>query len=160
MKNVPLIVYKNGPQILAPDHCPYSELVDVNIDIVHPSMCPLCKLCNFISNTEDTSVPTLAEIDAFQTYLNYSNKQASSSLLAQIQYLSKNDRIPLAILISDELLNAMLRFTIGDDSRISVIKAFVLNKQHIICHIAGSPVYYSRKLTRSKIQVVGEVEWK
>jgi len=160
LKDVALLQWDNGPYILAPEHCPYKNYMNGTDTTVHPSMCPLCKMCNFISGVTEISTINATEVKAFQEYLSHSNKQVSSSLLAQIQFLRKNDRIPIAILVSDALLGSMLSECIEDPDRRSVIKSILLNKYHLICYVAGSPTYYSRKLTKSNIQAVGEIEWK
>ncbi len=139
-------VIKGGPFILPQiENCPF-----VDEGKVHASICLLCKRCEII--------PPIDKLTSqfFQDCLSHSDKKASSSILAQIQYLRKQDRLPIAILVGDALLTRLL---IGEDN-IASIRGRLLNHDSLMCFIAGAPVYYSRKLTLTEVQVVGEVAWK
>lgn len=167
MIRVQLQVYK-GSFIIAPSHCPYKEqekdpyvglngLINKDVFTVNSSLCPLCKLCKFVvpesmveGNSED-----------FVRYLTLLNTEVSISINNQNFFLRKNDRIPLMILISPELFDMMMNVTyVNSPESISAVKSYYLNNESPLCYLLGCPVYLSPKLTRSKVMVVGEVEWK
>lgn len=161
MVDVKLNIWNNGPYIVAPSHCPYSYVDDLatKTKIVHPSLCPLCKLCNFtpleINNELDLKT------EEFKKYLTFINTDISTSINNQNYYLQKNNRIPLQILISPEIFDSMLNLVYRDQPEIlPKIKAHYINNETPLCYLLGCPVYFSRKLTKSKVMVVGEIAWK
>jgi hypothetical protein len=116
-------------------------------------------MCTFITCTE-TEDFNKEDRRKFQEFLTSIDKKLAKSLYGQFQFLRKNDRIALSIYVSDEVFDKMLHYAVNDKSRELQIKSYFLNSESPLCHISGAPVYYSRKLTRSEIQVVGEVAWK
>lgn len=155
MPDINLIPYKTGPYIIAPDFCPYKVSEDVDIFIVHSNFCPLCKKCNF------TQFLLNLKTQEFINYLTLINTEISSSLQRQLSYLRKQNRIPLSILISAEVFESMLKLVYeGDTTGYTNVKSYFLNNELPICYLAGCPTYFSRKLTKSKIMVIGEVIWK
>ncbi len=166
-------------QVIAPDFCPYKEpqydydvietpantcpcLKPTGKFIVHPSVCCICKKCEFISDIDivESSSLTQKEKDAFQEYLAHTNLKTATSLSGQHQYLLKQDRIPIAIFISKVLCDDMIKEVIKDENRGRTLLGYFLTEEIPICYVLGCPVYLSKKLTKSNIQVVGEVEWK
>ncbi len=156
----------DGEYIKAPDFCPYKaykvkgerESYEQGY-VIHPSTCALCKLCNFVStSSKDFPEPLPSK---FVEYLTLINEETSASILKQNSFLRKKDRIPLAILINPEVFNMMLKLVYKDDEDIyKQVYSYYLTNETPICFILGCPVYFSRKLTKSKVMVVGEVEWK
>ena len=106
------------------------------------------------------SALTAEEKHAFGEYLAHTNLKLAASLSGQNQYLSKNDRLPLLILISKLTYDGMADALIKDASRRQAILGYLLLQEVPVCYVMGCPVYLSPKLTRSKVQVVGEIEWK
>ncbi len=176
-----LLEINNSGKVIAPDFCPYKEpepplqefavtihnnpgikLIPSNRFVVRPGLCCICKLCTFVPNIEGLQItsPTATERDAFQEYLAHKNLKISASLSGQHQYLMKQDRLPIAIFISRVLYDEMIKEVVEDGQRRQSLLGFFLNEEIPLCHILGCPVYLSKKLTKSNIQVVGEVEWK
>ncbi len=173
---VKLEVWKKGPFIIAPSHCPYKvqekdvhreytskmdgySLVVEDLDVftVNSSICPLCKLCDFTLPKEEIEFKT----EEFVKYLNLINTNISVSINNQNYYLKKNERIPLIILINPSVFDSMLNLIYKDDKdTLYKVKSYFLTNESPICHILGCPVYLSRKLTKSEVMVVGEVSWK
>ena len=123
-------------------------------------MCPLCKICTFVPAGEmDLPEITASERQAFIDYLMKEPKLASM-ISGQHAYLLKEDRIPLAVLISAQVLDGMLVVAIPQENRRLFAHRCVITGEEPICHVLGCPVYFSPKLTRSLIQVVGEVSWR
>jgi hypothetical protein len=181
MTKVKLEPINNGPYIKAPEFCPYkverengfSEIEKLvakdmgvklweGIPVVNSTLCPLCKQCSFVSEVNfDLYVDvTQEERQAFITYLTYKNASVASNISRQSLYLGKENRVLLAILLSPETFDEMLVDTIKDEGRRSKILSYYANVEIPLCYIAGCPVYLSRKLTKSDVQVVGEVQWK
>jgi len=165
MKKVKLEVWKVGPHIIAPEHCIYrywdsSGEGGCNYKeayIVHPSVCSICKLCDFTSDIKDLTL----YVDKFINYLTLVNTEVSTSINHQSFFLRKNDRIPLFILINPEIFDSMLKWSYQEEDEIyQKVHAYYLNNEIPLCYILGCPVYLSRKLTKSKVMVVGEIEWK
>ena len=77
----------NGPYIEAPEHCPYKQHESIYHDSsVNSSICPLCKLCEFIP----TDIPITREInqserDSIASYLTQQNTKVANAMLAQFQ---------------------------------------------------------------------------
>lgn len=113
-----------------------------------------------IDSTPIVDAPTGEESKQIVTYLIETNKELSASIAGQITYLRKMDRSPLSILLSFAAFEAMLNALGYDLARRERIKAFVAIAEASIAYIAGCPVYVSRKLTKTPVQVVGEVDWK
>ena len=176
-----LLEINNAGKVYAPSFCPYKEPETVYVPgpyitdgilpgdnqptgkfLVRPGLCCICKICTFVPDIEGLPLtsPTQEEKDAFQEYLAHNNFRISASLSGQHQYLLKQDRLPISIFISRELYDVMAIDVIKDEQRRQFLLGYFLNEESVICHILGCPVYLSKKLTKSNIQVVGEVEWK
>lgn len=175
---VKLHPFNNGPYIVAPSHCPYkfeetvnSNMYSVGIDsggitssssfvsIVNSSLCPLCKLCEFTPDVIDKGLEIKTR--EFENYLTLINESVSKSISGQIFYLQKENRLPIAILISPETFDSMLKLAYREDvDQYNLAHSYFLNNEVPICYVSGCPVYLSRKLTKSSVQVVGEIEWK
>lgn len=178
MNKVKLEIWKKGSRIIAPDFCPYKvqekdvhreytskgdgySLIsdDLEIFTVNSSLCPLCKLCNFIPNTIDKE--TELRTDKFVEYLTLVNEEVATLINNQNFYLRKKDRIPLTILINPEIFDMMLKLVYKDNiEEYNKVHSYFINNEIPICFILGCPVYLSRKLTKSKVMVIGEIEWK
>lgn len=163
---VKLELWKNGPNIIAPEHCPYrwwDSFAEGGANykeawVVHPSLCMLCKVCQFETCTDIEEIFKPAE---FVTYLTLLNEKVASVINNQNYFLQKNDRIPLAILISAEVFDSMLKLVYNNNvESYQKVRAYFLTHEKPLCYILGCPVYLSTKLTKSKAMVVGEVEWK
>ncbi len=162
MYRVKLEVLGNGPYIKAPSHCKYSIIgSDSRLGLsstVHSTVCNLCKLCNFfISDFENVNV-SQEERDKIQSYL-VSYPEVSSSLLRQQRFLLQKNRLPLLVLLSGDCCEKVFQ-NIFDKERAFRLLSYYSLHESPICYVIGCPVYYSRKLTKSSIQVVGEAEWK
>jgi len=171
---VNLKIKNRGPFIVAPIHCPYkvqeqdikfdsyqNEQADTDKEIftVNSSICPLCKLCEFIPEINDTQL--VLNTEGFTKYLTLLNEEVSKSIRGQVLYLQKENRLPIAILISPVIFDSMLKLTYKDSQdQYYLAYSYFINNEVPICYITGCPVYLSRKLTKSLIQVVGEVEWR
>ena len=180
MTKVKLEPINNGPYIKAPEFCSYKVLRDnfsefdkliakeqgiklwEGFSVVNSSLCPLCRQCDFVSDVdfEILSNITQEERQGFITYLTYTNAVVSSSISRQSVYLGKENRVLLVILLSPETFDEMLKSTVDIEERRSRITSYYANVEIPICYILGCPVYFSRKLTKSDVQVVGEVQWK
>ena len=168
MSKVELVVWNTGPYIKAPEFCPY-KFTEINenerpnkdkmfVDIVHSNLCPICKICDFTTSTLEK--PFELKTSEFVEYLTLVNEEVSTLINTQNSYLRKKDRIPLAILINPEIFDMMLRLTYTTTEEYSQVRAYILNNEIPICFILGCPVYLSRKLTKTKVMVIGEFEWK
>lgn len=164
--------------IYAPEWCPYKTALfsypewDKNLrtlvrrkekdSVVSASLCPLCRQCSFVvEGTIDTSDVTSEERSLFVNYLTQVNTRASTTLSAQLAFLGRSDKLPLGVLISPTLFDDMLaHIFVNNEERFQKIREFFFRTEEPICHLVGNPVYVSRKLTRSYLQVIGEVEWK
>lgn len=164
-----LLEINTAGKVIAPDFCPYKEL-DIEFRITHvddrflirPGICCICKFCTFVPDIENLQSfsPMVQEQEGFQEYLAHKNLKVSSSLSGQHQYLMKQDRLPIAIFISRLLYDEMVREVVKDEQRRQSLLGYFLTEETPLCHVLGCPVYLSKKLTKSNIQVVGEVEWK
>ena len=165
MPQFPLRAHNQGPYIEAPEWCPYQfneTVAGASKPIVHSGLCSLCRVCTFVSRETHFPLeePTERERLQFDTYLTTTNFKLSTSVAAQFHYLrSVKSRIPLVVLVNTITLRAMLRATCEPARELQLMQYFA-NQEAVICHILGCPVYYSRKLTQSDIQVVGEVAWR
>ena len=179
-----LLEINNSGKVYAPSFCPYKEpevkeefvnssirlfdslpgvkLVPTERFLIRPELCCICKICTFVPDIEGLPLtsPTQEEKEAFQEYLAHNNFRISASLSGQHQYLLKQDRLPISIFINRELYDVMAIDVIKDEQRRQSLLGYFLNEESVVCHILGCPVYLSKKLTKSNIQVVGEVEWK
>lgn len=160
---VVLKVVKTGPFIEAPKHCPHSSVgVDPfeSLEVVNSGICPLCKICDFVH--EDFGDAFLNDPDKEKViyYLSEFNSKVASSISGQMLYLSKEHRIPLSILISPKLFEQILQYICGEKKNKQNLFNYFLQTETPICHLMGCPVYLSRKLTKSAIQVVGEISWR
>jgi hypothetical protein len=184
MPTVKLQRYKDTDNIVAPDFCPYARRgltgdpvmkyvegsgeralpglqVDMVTPLVHPSLCAICKFCTFVNDVvAPEELVSAKDREAFADYLTHVNMKVGSSILAQRQYLTKTDRLLLVILLSAELLQEMLDVLVFDLNRKHQLFSYFLNEEVPVCSVLGCPVYVSRKLTKSQVQVVGEVEWR
>lgn len=154
---VKLEVYRQGPYIKAPEHCPY-KYTEFDAPGVNSSLCPLCKLCDFtVDNVEELKLLSTE----CANYLTLLNEDVYRSITKQSNYLVKQNRIAVAILISAELFDMMINIVYRNESKEQrkLVRAHFINNLSPICFILGSPVYLSLRLTKSQVQVVGEVEW-
>jgi len=167
MNKIKLNVWKTGPYIEAPDFCPYKFWDSYGEEasnrrqefIVHSSLCTLCKLCDFTPALLKPEIDIKTE--EFIKYLTLINTKISTAINNQNYFLRQKDRIPLAILISPEIFDSMLNLVYRDNlETLNQVKAYFINNEIPLCYLLGCPVYFSRKLTKSDVMVVGEVEWK
>jgi hypothetical protein len=181
MPTVPLkrSINSLGSFVHAPDFCTYAEpemsfnvtsvTGGVQAPCMHPtgkrivdaSICNLCKVCTFVSEVRGAPAtePTPAEREAFLRFLTVENREISSSILGQRQYLAKSERLPIMVIVSAELLDLLLRSTVPEDARRQRLQAYFVTGGPL-CDVLGCPVYFSLRLTKALVQVVGEVEWK
>ena len=167
MKTVNVKLKKYYKHIIAPEHCPYQspaasvygDKVD-STGVVSPLLCLLCKLCEFTPDGVDLSEFSGLIKDKFVRYLIEDNYEVSASISGQNQYLRKEARLPLVILISSEVLDKMLIHVFPVIEERMKVHSLILLNEVPLCYILGCPVYFNRKLTRSSIQVVGEIMWK
>ncbi len=165
-----IIEAKNG-LIKAPSFCPYKKqyigVGHINDGVIDPiyavnsSLCPLCKICQFEpKSTELTS----GSIDLSQENKEkvirslQENQRFLDSVMRQILFLQKNERIPLAIFVSFNMIQDIIAKELTGEDYTKAIGLFT-ETDGPICFISAIPVYFSRKLTKSLAQVVGEVEW-
>ena len=80
------------------------------------------------------------------------------SLMKQSHYLQRNDRIPMAAFLSFATLQDVVNPLFTEPHQTKVLN-YLTSLESPICIIAGMPLYFNRKLTKSAVQVVGEVEW-
>jgi len=163
-----VILQKFYNHIIAPDYCPYKEEIP-NVygnevdkrDIVSPILCSLCKICDFVPGGNIViEEPTKDDREKFVKYLTQINIKVSTAISGQFQYLSKKDRLPIALFISPVVFNNMLDYVYVDNPKKQKVFEFFLKEETPICYIIGCPVYLSRKLTKTPAQLVGEANWK
>jgi hypothetical protein len=158
--------------IEAPDFCPFAEilpneevrrttsLTDFGSPsewrVIHASICKLCGLCQFYL-TGDDNIISEGDLKKVVDVLTQS-KELLTTVMNQVRFLQKNDRDPLAILISFETLKNTIYQAFQDAHFDKKLAAFS-NSNAPICVLAGLPLYFSAKLVKSPVQVVGEVEW-
>ncbi len=158
------VLGNGGSYIKAPDFCPYKEAIGFSdgqtIYQVPAALCPLCRRCDF--TIEDTSLGiTQNERDKCHAYFTHFNTKIANSISGQQLYLTKENRLPLIILVNINLLDQCLQYVCNNNKqRIEEIKNHLIFNETPICHVIGCPVVLSNKLTKSPIQVVGEVQWK
>lgn len=151
---IPLITNKS--LVKAPEFCNYQQ-----DNYVSPSICSVCKLCTFVP-TKIADSGLVFTSQQFSQYLLEINSEVFGSIISQQQFLLKKSRTVLAILVSSELLLSAIQHYFP---QVSLKERYVLLANFVvsglpICYIFGAPVYYSRKLSNSLLQVVGEVTWK
>jgi hypothetical protein len=159
-KRVPLRIVSDD-YIEAPNFCPFSDTCVRSSGkylAVNPLVCGVCNTCEFIPDIFFTDEISKEETLSFQYFFSTQQKIASA-ISGQIQFLNKKDRIPLQIIISSVLLKKLVDTCIKDEKRGEKVFRLIIDKEQPICYIAGCPVYVSRKMTKSDVQVVGEVEW-
>jgi len=162
------ILESGSPLIKAPEFCPYKETVGVvegvSIYGVPSSLCLLCRKCDFVMEDITMGITngiTQGERDKCNAYFTHFNTKIANSISGQRLYLTKEDRLPLIILINIGLLDQCLQYACENNKkRIEEIKNYIISNETPICHVIGCPVVLSNKLTKSQIQVVGEVQWK
>ena len=160
MPKFKLEVYRTTSVIKAPTWCPY-QYEEQGEHAVNSSICPLCRICTFVPLTVPLDVEiTQVERDAIAKFLTQDNKVVSASLSGQNQYLQKQGRLPLVVLISFPLFESAMRAAVPVDERFEALKGHFLLSEEPICFVMGCPVYYNPKLTQSQVQLVGEVAWK
>jgi hypothetical protein len=165
--------------IEAPDFCPFKQNEEVDIEVlnvsqtargdgllpsyrpiyaevVNASICQLCKLCEFYTGpaADVLTSDDYAQVEKVLT----ANKEILTTVVNQVKFLQKQERIPLLVIVSFETLkNVVYQALDGPlfDKKLSVF----VNTKAPICLLAGLPVYFSDKLTRCAVQVVGEVDW-
>ncbi len=166
MPKVILKVIKGTSEIEAPEFCPYKVTDIENKDIksrVSSSICNICKFCTFVTELEKIEKVELSEgeRERFIKYLTEINTKASSSLFAQKQYLTKNNRLSLFLLLSPSLSLQAFQFIFSPDvKKAKEYFSYYLYNELPICSIYGCPTYIARKLAKSQLQLVGEVSWK
>jgi len=157
--------------VRAPAHCPFKRTVvlehygldapDENGDImaVHASLCSVCRLCAFSPLKSAAVAPTLS-LDTARDIVQraiFADQPTLASIMKQIRYLQTKDRSALVVLMSFEALQGVI-FKWGN-GRGELALNRVVASEGPICMISGVPLYFSQLLTRSPVQVVGEVEW-
>jgi len=101
-----------GGPICAPSFCPYKGQAKNEhnqvVDSVDPALCPLCRICTFVPATVSLDLElTQAEHDTMAKFLTSDDRATSSSLAGQLQYLQKEGRLPLAVLLSYQVLRPL-----------------------------------------------------
>ena len=97
----------------------------------------------------------------FVKYLTEFNSKVNSVITGQMSYLSSKERISLCILIRPDLAEQMLGYAFpGDVIKQQQLLSYFAVQQALVCEVYKMPVYVSTKLSKSILQVVGEVEWK
>lgn len=148
----------DSQDIVAPEFCTFKEKKG-NVYSVHPSLCSLCKRCDFYVDFSDHNF--LLSKEEIRSYLLEIDSESSSSISSQISYLKRESRIPLAILISSVQLMKMLKhFTVDKPLQYQHLFSYYINSNSALCYACGCPVFFSSKLSQSLIQVVGEVRWR
>lgn len=154
---IELEVKGNGPYIKAPDICPYAEDGEI-----HTAICAVCKFCKFTSKIKDSEQLTISiPSEQLQNYFTNTNKYLARSILGQDLYLKKLGRKPLLVLINHTVFRKALLEVLNQESAVvDIIFDKVLQYNLTICKILGCPVIVSKELTRTAIQLVGEISWK
>lgn len=156
--------------ISAPDFCPFKKVISrefvgkstsftvpspLEYTVVNASICKLCGICQF--HATDTFIVTEEDLKKVNDTIT-NDKELLTTVINQVKFLQKSDRIPLAILISFDILRALLYRIYDGDYFDKKVSAFA-NYDAPIAIFASLPVYFSSKLTRAPVQVVGEIEW-
>ncbi len=166
MDKIILKVTNNRDRIKAPEHCPYRILSDYatgNVWDVSVTLCPICKLCNFMPDVDisnQTNSITQQDRDSISLYFTQKNKKVANAMLAQFQYLVKEEKTPLLMIIQWKLLQEALDNVIQDFEKRKCVEQYFLLNDAIICYCMGCPVYVSKKLSKTLLQVVGEIQWR
>lgn len=167
MPKVPLRVLNNTNRIVAPDFCPYAvrdidqrQALGVTLASISPIICSVCKICTFIPSIDTPLEFSVQEKDKCKEYLTRFNTMLSSIINRQISYLMNKGRSPLAILITANVLENILGYSVDNKERRDTLFHYFVAEESSLGDIYGCPIYFSRKLTLSVIQVVGETEWK
>lgn len=163
MPKVPLKIIGNTNRIEAPSFCPYAEVNTSKGKVertISPIICSVCKICTFVPSIDMPLELNIEEKNRCKEYLTSFNGRLSNIINKQISYLLNKERSPLAILITANTLQNMLEYAIENKKRRDALFHYFIEEESSLCSIHGCPVYFSRKLTLSIIQVVGEVEWK
>jgi len=159
MPKIPLKVIANTNRIEAPNFCPYAE-IEIDKRIISPIICSVCKMCTFIPPFDIPLELNEQEKNRCKEYLTSFNSKLSKIITRQISYLLSKERSPLVILITANVLQNMLEYAVENKKRKDDLFHHFVAEESSLYSIHGCPVYFSRKLTRSVIQVVGETEWK
>jgi len=117
-------------------------------------------MCTFIPDATSPLEFDPQENTRCKEYLVNFNSHLNRIITKQISFLLNKERSPLAILITANILRNMIDYAVEDKKRREVLFHYFIDFESVVCHAHGCPVYFSRKLTRSEIQVVGETEWK
>ena len=125
-------------------------------DVVHASICQLCKMCQFYTELTDNLL-TEADYDKVAQILT-ADQQFLTTVINQVKFLQKQDRTPLAVLVNYDMLRGVVEKVFDLPIFDKKLSAFV-NAKAPLCVVAGLPVYFSDKLTKCVAQVVGEVDW-
>jgi hypothetical protein len=159
--------------IRAPSHCPFQfplimemypdlaqqeDMQGLDISAVNASICPLCRLCEF--HSQDTPVETLPLMKDDRQLVHRAisaDQQIMASILKQIRYLQTKGRSALVVLMSYNALQTVVSGAGYEDGELALNR--VTSMEGPICVVYGVPLYFSQLLTRSPVQVVGEVEW-
>jgi len=156
------VVDASRGRILAPEHCPFSVAIENGIlegqMMVQVSLCSMCKLCDFqVQQVSSVDVLAVEEARTLVRQAVLADQSLLESCMKQIKYLQRKERIPLIVLISFDALKKAVIATGAPEGLRALNRVLVMEGP--ICVISGVPLYFSDKLTRSPIQVVGEVEW-
>jgi len=156
--------------VRAPVHCPFrcpvenevypSTIPDDEGQImaVHASVCRVCRFCEFhFQTTPDGDVFSLEDAKKLVQRAILADQLVLASILKQIRYLQTKDRSALVVLMSYGTLQESVIKSGYENGELALNR--VLSSDGPICMIYGVPLYFSQLLTRSPVQVVGEVEW-
>jgi hypothetical protein len=150
--------------IYAPDFCPFTSTEDGgdagwSVQVVQASVCQLCKKCTFYTD----GVPAVykdSSLEDAQTLVRQAilaDRGLLALIMKQIRYLQTKDRFPLAVLISFAALKQAVDAYEPTVGMLALQK--VLAQSSSIGVVSGVPLYFSDKLTKTLVQVVGEVLW-
>jgi len=163
--------------IVAPSFCPYfktmpreyvgkstaewepslPENMHEPVNVVNASICALCKMCEFVQELDEEVSISNTDIDKMlKAIIAY--QPLMESFAKQSHYLQRNDRVPMAAFLSFGTLQEIVYSAFQDIHREKVLNYFT-SLESPLCIIANVPLYFNRLLTRSAVQVVGEVEW-
>jgi len=163
---VPLVVIAETNRIEAPSFCPYAEkehfgtVMNIRMPSISPVICSVCKICTFVPSIDTPLELSVQEKDKCKEYLMRFNTKLSNVITKQISYLLNKSRSPLAILITANVLENILSYSVNNKERRDTLLHHFIDEESSLGTIHGCPIYFSRKLTLSVIQVVGETEWK
>ena len=159
--------------IKAPDFCPYKRPYGDSMECmpwgiipidqrygIHASVCKLCKICDFESILDESENPNVFSKVQVNLVVNglLKNEEFLDSVMRQIRFLQKTDRSPLMVLLSFSFVEKLIKDTLEEVYWTDAITYFTQNTFEIH-NIAGIPVYFSRKLVKTPIMVIGEIEW-